>query len=134
MNTVTLKSGNTLETQAASFKHAWALTQAIAAELSGDLPEMKSSAMDKEMDMSMVLGAALRLVSSPKVYALLWPCFAPCLYNSLRVSEELFEDEKARQDFLPCVIEIVKLNVLPFMKGLDLSSLTGQAPKPVSQK
>lgn len=136
MNSVTLKSGNTLEVQQASFEHSWNLTQAVASELAKGLPGFKVDGLDvemlqKDLDLGKVMSVVCQLIASPTIYALVWPCFAPCLYNKQKIikGESVFDDEAARQDFLPCVVEILKANVLPFMKGLDLSSLSKRDPK-----
>ena len=141
MKQVTLKSGNSLQVQAANFEAAWALTQAVAAELAKGLPGFKVDGLDtemiqKDMDIGKILGLVCQLIASPTVYSLIWPCFVPCIYNQKKISKDegTFDSESARQDFLPCVVEIFKANVLPFIKGLDLSSLTKAAPKSNGQK
>lgn len=138
---INLKSGNTLEIQEASFQDAWALTQAIANELTKGLPGLKLDTLDsaeilqKEMDVGKILSLVFQLVASKPVFELLWDCFKPCLYNGEKIEKGIFDNPSARSDFLPCVVEIVKLNVLPFMKGLDFSLLKGNRdPKAKSQK
>jgi len=123
----------------ATFEAAWNLTSQVSSVIGANLPEIKMSDADltnleQEVDMGKLLGIVLKLVASPAVYALLWPCFAPCLYNSEKISKNTFESEETRSDFLPAVIEIFKVNVLPFIKGLSLSSITSSNPKPKSQK
>lgn len=142
MKTVTLKSGSTLEVQQAGFLDGWFLTQAVSEELAKALPGLKmenaqakvEELLNQDIDVGKLLSIILQLVSSKKVFELLWPCLAPCLYNSEKIARETFNEEKAREDFLPCVIEILKVNVVPFIKGLSLSSMTGQARKSGSQK
>lgn len=139
MKTVTLKSGNSLDVQVASFDDAWRLTQSVSHVLSTSLPGFKvegldPEAMQKDIDLGKILGIICQLVASPTLYDLLWPCFAPCLYNGNKITRATFQDEAARGDFLPCVVEILKANVVPFIKGLDLSSLTSPGQKPESQK
>lgn len=140
MKSITLKSGNTLEIQEAAFIDAWNLTQALAKQLGDSLPGLKLDSLDPEavlqqdIDVGKLMGIIAQLISSKEVFALIWPCFKPCLYNSQLVTQEVFQDPKTRPDFLPAVVEIVKLNVLPFIKGLDLSSLTSQPQKQKSQK
>lgn len=139
MNTVTLKSGNTLEVQEAEFVHSWALTQAVAATLAASLPGIKLDNLDiealqKDIDIGKVLSIVCQLVASKEVYELLWPCFTPCLYNQGKVTRITFNPGEARADFLPSVVEILKVNVVPFIKGLDLSSLSKQAQPADNQK
>ena len=139
MKSINLKSGNTLELQSASFEDAWKLTQAVSQVLATSLPGFKLDTMDtqvlqKDLDVGKLLGIICNLIASPTVYELLWPCFAPCLYNGNKVNKASFQAEEARKDFLPSVVEVLRANVVPFIVGLDLSSLTSQAPKPASQK
>lgn len=136
MKTITLKSGNTFELQEADFVNSWELTQLIASELSASLPGLKIDSLDpaelleKDIDLGKFISVILRLVASKPVYAALWPCFASCLYNTEKIDRSTFETPKSRPDFIPCVLEILKLNVLPFIKGLDLASFaSGPAPK-----
>jgi hypothetical protein len=139
MKTVTLKSGNTLELQAGSFEDSWKLTQAVSAVLATSLPGFKIDSLDaaelqKDIDVGKIIGVVCQLVASPTVYELLWPCFLPCLYNGNKVTKVAFQDEAARKDFLPAVVELLRTNVVPFIVGLDLSFLTSQAPKAPNQK
>lgn len=134
MKTVTLKSGNTLQLQEASFIDAWNFTQAIAKELSHALPGLKLDSLDADMlkqdiDVGKLIGVVAHLISSKEVFGLAWAVLAPCLYNDHKVTQELFQDPRARADFLPVVVEAIKLNVLPFIQGLDLKSLTSQPAK-----
>lgn len=135
MKSITLKSGNTLEVQPAAFGDSWDLSQLIAGELAIGLPGLKiesldESAFNQDIDIGKFISVIFRLISSKPVFDAIWPCFAPCLYNGEKVERSTFESEKSRPDFLPCVIEILRINVLPFTKGLDLSFLAkSQAPK-----
>lgn len=142
MKSVTLKSGNTLEIQEADFEKAWDLAQLVAAELAEELPGLKIDSLDveeileKDVDVGKIISVILRLVASKRIYNAIWPCFESCLYNGAKVSRVgTFDNPKSRSDFIPCVIELFKVNVLPFIGGLDLSSLkSGQAPKKSDQK
>lgn len=142
MKSVTLKSGNTLELQECEFTDAWNLTQAIARELSHAMPGLKLDSLDpkevlqQDIDVGKLFGVMAHIVGSKEVFELVWPCAKACLLNEQKIDKKLFTEPSLRGDFLPVVVEIVKLNVLPFMKGLDLSSLipsTSQA-KQKSQK
>jgi hypothetical protein len=129
MNTVNLKSGNTLEIQPADFPIAWELSQACFREFGGSLAELgidtkAKDVMNVDIDPAQLMGSILKLIASREIYKLLWPCFASCLYNGEKVTPHTFDPAKARADFLPCVIELFKVNVLPFIAGLDLSSIT----------
>jgi hypothetical protein len=137
MPSVLLKSGNTLEVSQADFKSAWELTQAIANELKVSLKEIgevKDVQQLMGMDAGILFSSIMQLVSSKQVETSLWRCAVRCTLNGVKVGPDLFEDERHRGDFLPTAIEVIKANVVPFMKGLDLSSLASKAPNPDAQK
>lgn len=142
MNTITLKSGATLELQEADFPVAWNLTEAILQELGRGLSSGLSiptgakveDLMKIDIQPEKLVGLVISLLGSRSIHNLLWPCFLPCLYNGEKITKNTFSSPESRADFLPCVIELVKANVLPFFKGLDLSSLTSRAPATGTQK
>jgi hypothetical protein len=140
MKEITLKSGNTLEVQPADFDTAWDLFQAVSTEL-GDLLATAQSLLkaaapeaDAGFDPAVLLGAVCRLLASKKVSAQVWRCLAACLYNSDKITPKTFDDPARRPDFLPCVVEVFKVNVVPFIGGLDLKFFTSQAAKLATQK
>jgi len=142
MKTITLKSGNTFDVQAADFPIAWKLTQAIAGELGSSLAtltkipkvDMKSLLNQEMSDIGPLLGAVMKLVANENVYRLLWPCFVPCIYNGQKVVPTTFNSIESRPDFLPCVVELLKENVFPFIAGLDLASSTESVPSTAAPK
>lgn len=138
MNTVNLKSGNTLEIQPADFPISWELSQACFREFGGSIGDLgitsASELLNKDINPAQLMGAVLKLVASREIYKLIWPCFASCIYNGERITPQTFDSEKARKDFLPCVIELFKVNVLPFIAGLDLSSITSTGPASKGRK
>lgn len=131
MKPITLKSGNTLEVQTADFEPAFQLFQVSSAEIGDLLSVLKvsslSTAMNQDIDPSVLLGAICRLISSKPVIDGVWECLKPCIYNGQKITRTSFQDEEARSDFLPCVVEVFKANVFPFIAGLDLKSFTSQA-------
>jgi hypothetical protein len=138
MNTVNLKTGATLEIQPADFPIAWELTQACFREFGGSIGDMAGGSvndlLNKDINPIQLMGAILKLLASKEVSKLMWPCFASCIYNGERVTPQTFDSEKARPDFLPCVVELFKANVLPFIRGLDLSSITSTGLPSKSRK
>lgn len=138
MNTISLKSGNTLQTQEAEFEDSWNLTQAILQEFGSGISASGlasvSTSIKGDFDVGRLAGVVAKIVASKQVYGLLWPCFKPCLLNSAKVTPQIFNDPRMRADFLPCVLEVLKVNVFPFFTGLDLESLVDQALALVSPK
>ena len=115
MKEVTLKSGRKLRLQPADFRKAKTLFDEVSKELKANHFDPKA-----EFDINFVKNILLGLVSSEKVEDALWPCFTGCLYaGDTKVTPDLFEDEKAREDFLEICFEVAKINVLPFTKNLS---------------
>ncbi len=57
-------------------------------------------------------------LSSKKIDICIWECMKRVTYNGLRVTEDTFEPELSRQDYVPACIEVVEQNVGPFTKSL----------------
>lgn len=116
MKEVKLPSGAVLKITLSPFKEAKALYQAI-------LKEAKSVGVSKDMDV-VALYKELFCVgfSSEEVEKHMWVCFQRCTYNSgkgdLRIDESTFEPLEARADYMQVCIEVMKENVLPFVKSL----------------
>lgn len=104
---VILASGAELELQPCEFKDALALQQLAVKEIvatqSGDTDVMKA-----------VLFSAL---SSPEMEKMFWVCAKGCLYKNQRISKELFEDEKVREDYVQVYTEVLRFTLAPFMKN-----------------
>jgi len=73
--------------------------------------------------------------TSPEVQKWLWPCAISCLYNDgkapVKVEPQVFEQPEARQDYLKVCMEVVKVNIDPFVKGLyaEYGSLLAELTK-----
>lgn len=108
-----LPSGAKLKIQPAPFAESKALFQAI-------LEEMASLKLDMEAEIDGNFLKDLFCVglSSKKIDAALAPCVRRCLYNGQKITDDLFEDEKARGDYIDVIYEVAKENVLPFTKSL----------------
>lgn len=112
MSEVVLPSGRKLALQAAPFAVAKNLYQAV-------LEEAKSLAFGKSTDVELVMKDLLcAAFSSKKIELCLWECFKRCLIDDLKISEDSFEKEEFRGDYMPVCLEVGKLNILPFVKSL----------------
>lgn len=128
---ITLKSGNTLELQMASFSQGWKLSRVIANELKSvgiDIESQDFSKLSQLDVIKMLKGSILQLVGSVAFEEAFFDCASRCLYNEERVTRNTFESETARVDFIPCMVEVTKFNVSPFIEGLDLSLITSLIP------
>ena len=117
---IALPSGAELTVNVAPFKDAKALFQAMAREWK----ELGPGIMDNPKGMSSMFLSAF---SSSDVEKALWPCMSRSLYNGEKITQDSFENEEARQDFIPACLEIVSENIVPFTKGL-FSGLGTQSP------
>ena len=112
MQQVKLPSGSTLSITLGSFDEALHLFQTLSKEVGA----VKISATDHHVNLFKDLFCSVS--SSKDVQAALWPCLSRCLYNKQKVNKDLFEDEKAREDFLDICMEVAKINCAPFTKNL----------------
>lgn len=111
MKEVTLPSGAILKLNLAPFADAKALYQAVFEEMRGlDIDPDKAEKLLKDL---FCVG-----LSSKKIEKCLQKCLERVLYNGLKITDELFEDEAARGDYIPMCTEVAKENLLPFMKSL----------------
>ena len=125
----TLKSGVTVELAVAPFKVAKELFKVLANELK--LVEVDLGTLDlskiQNTDINAIKNAILQLAGSDKVEAHVFACLARCTYNGVKITPDTFEPEEARGDYLPCALEVIKINVVPFFSGLELPSQTSGA-------
>jgi hypothetical protein len=115
MQSVSVSSGAKVEIGVAAFKDVMAFKSAAMRELSEAGVDLKGLRLDKDADISGLLSALLRVVSSDAVYEKLWPCLARSTYNGQKITEATFEDENARQDFYEVCGHFLKVNITPFL-------------------
>lgn len=116
MEEIKLPSGATLKITLSPFAIAKALYQAA-------LTEMRMVGITSNTDMTTIYKEIFCVgFSSPEIEKCLWECFKRCTYNSgkgeLRINDQTFEPESAREDYLSVCMEVAKANILPFMKNL----------------
>lgn len=112
-----------MEITLAPFADAKALYQAV-------LEEAKNLKVDAQTDIDVNLIKDLFCVglSSKKIEAALAVCMKRATYNSLRITDEVFEPEEARNDYFVVCLEVAKRNLAPFTKDLyaEYSQVLGQ--------
>lgn len=62
--------------------------------------------------------AILNIIGSENILECIKDCCDKVLYNGQRFSMDLFEEEKAREDFFPLMVLVGVENVRPFFPGL----------------
>lgn len=111
MKNIKLPSGVELKLSPAPFADANALYKAVAAEAKG-------VNVTREMDPNLIKDAICILISSEKIEACLWKCFERALYNGIKITQETFDDEKAREEYFSICKEVLWYNISPFLKSL----------------
>ena len=125
MESRTLPSGKILNMTIASFADGHKLLKAVAKEIEG----VKFNAdVFKEPDA--IKNLIMRAIYSSEVEEALKPCLARCNYDKKQITEEVFEDPKARGDYLPVIKEVLTYNLSPFFGSLGslLKDIKGLAP------
>ncbi len=127
---ITLKSGSTLEIGIASFASGNRLMKTVARELSSVSFDFNLSNFSdlSGQDINVLKNAVFQLLQSDALETALMECAKKSLYNGEKITPQTFEPEDARQDYVPVAWEVMKANLSPFFKGLDLSSLTSEKP------
>lgn len=137
----TLKSGAILDVQLASFDVSCELLEAVTAEAEkvridigtamSDLKDIKD-VMKIDMNnetLNTLKNAVTRLISSQSIKEAVWKCAAWSTYNKIKIvkSNNVFEKEESRGDYLIVMKEILMANISPFFNGLE--SLLSEIPK-----
>lgn len=104
MTDITLASGVRATINPAPWKDAKALKKAIERELA--------------LAGGLTTSTVLMVDSSEAVDAALWPCLARCLYDGEKITEQLFDKLKPREDYYDVVVACVKENLGPLAVSL----------------
>jgi hypothetical protein len=113
-------NGKELRITKATFDDAMDLQDAIGKALKGtklELPEDAEAQVSPDLFGSIidaVLGAAI----SKEVRACLFKCAEKALYDNAQINKDFFEPDANRELYYPIMVEIIKANVGPFIKGL----------------
>lgn len=113
-----LPSGAELAISLAPFADSKALYQAV-------LEELKSVSIDPDQEIDVNLFKDLFCVgfSSKKIESALLKCIDRCTYDGKKIDKDTFEPVGARGDYMKVCIEVVKENILPFVKDLSAEYL-----------
>lgn len=112
MREVKLPSGAVLKVNAAPFKDAKALYQAVLKELK-EVPVTSKTELGSLYKDFFCVG-----LSSPIIESCLWECFKRCLINDMKIDDQTFEPVERRDDYMMVCLEVAKENVFPFGKSL----------------
>ena len=122
MTKIDLPSGVELQIQPAPFADAKELYQAF-------LEELKGLQVDgaQNIDHNFIKNIFCIGLSSKKIEDKIWKCMSRCLYDKAKITPDTFEPEAARADYFDVLIEVAKINIMPFTKNLyaKFSQFTG---------
>jgi hypothetical protein len=125
-STITLSSGAVLELKMAPFVSGTKLMKVVSAELKAaniDLAKIVSKDNEKELP-NILKDAFFQCISSDALQSAFFECAGRSLHNGEKITPATFESSETRGDYLPTAWEVIKFNLLPFVQGLGLSSLT----------
>lgn len=114
-----LQSGKVVELSLAPIEIALNLYRTIICECKNSGLDLKI--VEGETIADIILKnteALLNILGSQQVFEAVQECSAKNLYDKQRFSMELFEDEKARGDFLPLIYLTAVENIRPFFPNL----------------
>jgi hypothetical protein len=112
--TIKMPSGATLVVALASFAESKELYQVM-------MKEGKTLKIDgkTDLDYNFFKDGLCAFLSSKEVEAALWECMKRCTYNKMKIDEDTFEPEEAREDYMIVMYEVAMANLKPFLKGLS---------------
>ena len=129
----TLNTGAVLIVRPAPFVDCLKLKNAIFKELSTQ--KMDIASLDLQgTDLSAIFAPLMALDSSEEVNKAIFKVAQRSTYNGQKITLEIFEEEEAREDYYSVILEVLKVNLNPFKKGLVSSFehliANFQTPKP----
>lgn len=131
-------NGAAIKIQMADFRTTMALKAAISdALLEQGLDHNLKLGLGtdiKNISIDTFIKPLLSVDSNLKVYKCIFECLKRCTYNSVKITEDTFEDHEARSVYYEIVIAVVKENLLPFFQPLILKSKDLFAKMNQSQK
>lgn len=133
---IKLKSGAVLAVGIAPFSDATKLFKTVANELKKVEVNLTSIDMKNIMsnDINSIKNLIFQILGSDEMEECFFKCAIRSTINGAKVQPSSFESEDARGDYLPVAWEVIKANLSPFFKNLDLSSLTSGPEDTKSQK
>jgi hypothetical protein len=108
-----------LKISMASFRDATALKNALALALKGNGLKLPDSVESEGLEVDTLIDSMMSVIADDKIMDTLFQCSKKALYNDNKVDEDFFDkSEENRELYFPIMIEVIKKNVGPFVKGL----------------
>jgi len=99
----------------ASFSNSLSLKNAISKSLLAQGVKLANIDIN---NVDSLLDAIFAADSDEAVNKAIFTCLAKSTYNKEKITFDIFEDEKARENYYEIVIECLKINLSPFLKPL----------------
>ena len=116
---VSLPSGAELEISLAPFLEGERLFSATAECLKGVKVDGNTEVQDLTSNLNSIKDMFLSCLTSQEMKSAILSCLKRCTYNNQRITSwDIFDDCKAREDYLTVCWEVVKFNLTPFTKSL----------------
>lgn len=122
-------SGGKIVVNCSSMHNVKKLRKALAVELKkvnidvGDpknLAELSGTFKDTNKWINIFKDVLLGLETSESFDNIIMECMKDCTYDNIMITETFFDDKpEARQDYDRIVMEVVKENLAPFLKGVS---------------
>lgn len=117
-----LKSGVKVDFNLAGIEQALKLYRALITECKHAGIDIAAKEGDTVLDMVMKnKEALLNIIGSENILECIKDCCDKVLYNGQKFSMDLFEEEKAREDFFPLMVLVGVENVRPFFPDLHIA-------------
>jgi hypothetical protein len=126
-------NGKRFIVQPAGFEDAMELQEAVAEALKGaklDLAGLTDAAksgniLDTDITelsgpLETIIGMSLSVITSKRVKVALFKCCEKVLLGEDKVNREFFETPENRELYYPIMLEVVKVNLVPFFKKIGL--------------
>lgn len=122
---VSLPSGAELEMTLAPFLEGEKLFSATAKCLKTVKIDAEMKVDDVTSNVNALKDAFLEFITDREMKEAILGVLKRCTYNGQRITSwEIFDEAKAREDYLPVCWEVVKFNLTPFTKNL-ISKFSG---------
>ena len=116
---VSLPSGAELEITLAPFMEGERLFSATAECLKSVKVDGNADVKDLTSNLNSLKDAFLTCLTNQAMKDAILACLKRCTYNRQRITSwDIFDDVKAREDYLAVCWEVVKFNLSPFTKSL----------------
>lgn len=115
--------GKELQITECSFDEGMELQDSIAIALADgkiDIGSLASTQDDdySNFDIGAIIQPILKVISNKRLRDALFACSKRAIYDNQKVDKDFFEEPKNRRLYYPIMLEVLKVNVGPFIESL----------------